>query len=295
MGMKGKFYVSFATVLAAIVMCAAFCTFFAPAVCLADSALNLRIGTYVVTGGDYIVWDGVPSADSYEILVDGKSAAVFPSPQEVRIDTLVTAAGNYVLTVRATSGGTKLVSESVAYLKTAQLAAPDELTYSDKMLTWLAVSGADYYSVTLNEVPVGTTQDPWFDLTNLLLITYDFTAVVTACSDSEYLLPSEPSSVFFHYTAPPFPIWHIEIAHIAHTYVASWPHAQGPPDGYGVKIYAGETKVADYYIDHNYTDIGEYVTGDGTYRVEVVAVKDGLSSAPFSKSFAIEDGEVTVL
>lgn len=292
---QGKFSVLHVLLPIALIACALFCIVFSPIVCFADTALNLRIGTYAVTGDDYIVWNAVTGATRYDVYVNGQSAASFSNAEEVRLDNLVFAAGDYVISVSAKNDAGEIASESVNYRKTAQLAAPDEFSFSDKMLSWLAVPDADYYSVTVNHVSVGTTENSWFDLSNRLYVTGVFTAEVIAYSNFEYFLPSDVATFTFTYTAPPLPIWHIELACIFDTVIASWPIAGEMPDGFNVKLYYGEELIQSYFITTNNTEIGPYLVENGTYTISVAVVEDGLASSDFSKSFVYENGEVTTL
>src|SRR5699024_7151963 len=107
------------------------------------------------------VWTECEGATSYVVSVadaDGGEvlrATVSSSTLFYPLSDLLTAGGEYTVTVTAFSDATTVATASASFAHTVTLASP-ALSFADGTLSWSALAGSSGYAVTLNGVDLGT-------------------------------------------------------------------------------------------------------------------------------------------
>ena len=268
------------------------------AACSAGTARAADALTWEERGGEtYLCWD---PADADGIVLD----VVLPDGTAVSFDlptgtsyfpvgNVVSAGGEYVFRLFLMHDGERTPAGETSRTFTLTLDSPSGLKKEGERVTWTTVAGATRYEVSLNGIPLGETENTFFDLEALLLTDCECTFSVTALGD-KHNLSSTPATLRFSFVGAPFPPYDILLAkHDGHFLLTWTPITDYAPISYVYSVKFEDEAPISATSDTNSDDVTALFERDGSYVVAVKTVRGGRESVSFKKTFVLSDGEVT--
>lgn len=243
-------------------------------------------------------WSRAEGATGYEVRVTfADGTPVFSSELDAGTTFLPVAemlpkGGEYTFTVTAKRDTETLLTASVTFTHTVTLSSPHALSFADGVLSWSATNGATGYRLTLNGVDAGTFSSPRADIGDMLAVSTDVTASVTALGDA-FNLASAPAVYTFSFRAAPLPPYGAILAERDGNAVVSWtPSPDETTECYVYALFCGDELLFSAKCTENAADITEHVTAGGSYVIKISSVSDAGTGAAFLFAFDVRDKEV---
>ena len=260
----------------AVIICLIAATVLAGSVpaALADGgADSVSVSVTENAGRVFLTWTGA-KGEACSVLVNGAEIAAGLTETSLDITAFVPTGGRYVVAVVA-AGGKR--GETVFERRTA-LPSPNALYCVDGVLSWQGdYDDGTVFSVSLNGVPVGTTESRSFSVTAFVR-GGDYTAEVTAipADGEEYLLPSAPA--YYRFSVPDSPLPPAAVNFVAsrdRAYVV-WSSSAEECDGYYVELRSADGVHISETVTAIVLDITAYVSQNKDFIFSVCCVKGGV-------------------
>ncbi len=251
-------------------------------------AIPQGLGAVDVTSDSYtLVWETVPSADSYEIYTMAGTNAVFFATSSANSFTVTDlAAGEEAsYAVAAAKGGSVSETSETVYVMTLPEKVTglkcDEIGTNELKISWSDAEGADYYEVAMlidgGYVVLEETEDVVYTLSGLEDFT-EYDIRVTAVAKGNRMTQKGQQSDSLKISTALATVTDVTVDNVKGNNVTlSW-QENLKADKYAVYVYS-ESKKA--YVEKAVTDkphatvTVQYYNKDYTFAVKAIAEKDG--------------------
>lgn len=250
------------------------------------AADSLTVSVSESAGRVVASWNEVVGA-TYTVCIGESVVAENVEHASFDLTPFVTDGGSYLVTVASSDGK----RGSAVYVRTKVLDAPNDLRYSDGLLSWDdSHSDGRIYTVKLNGIAVGTSTEGRMDLSSFLLAG-EYVASVTAApaKPDAYTLPSPATEIGFSVTPQPLPPSSVSLLFSRDRAYIAWSAADGA-DGYYVTLTADGDVVVSRAVTALFFDVTEYLSQNKRLTFSISTVKGSVSSVERILEIPTEQG-----
>lgn len=236
--------------------------------------------------------------DGYEVFVNDEFLTSSAQKSADITDSL-SRLGTHKVRIIPVYNGNLLTDKSIesVYMHSVPIASPENLRYSDGILSWSAVKYADSYTVVINGITVAEltpSELSPLDISRYIADGFNYTVAVSAVSDSEYCpnKTAAASLTFSNFTAPRA-VENIFVYYNGTVFTAVWSPVNADKYGYSLRSSKDNAVISSGYATDARLTLGE-VLPDGDYVLSACAVRNEINGASSEIAFNITDGSVTI-